>query len=449
MISISVTTQESVPVHFTVSNSTTTLYSGTVRNSSDAEIALSTTYLVSNITERNKGLQIQANDAGKKITVYGMNYQSTSSADGFLVLPCNEYQAENYTYFAVSTQWGNRTSDRLPSEVLLVGCEDNTEVTITPTQTIQIPSDLVRDGNSARTVTPGESYTITLNEMQTYLFTSLLDLTGSKVFSNKPVSFFSGHQCADVPINVSACDHLVEQLSPTLTWGQLFFTASLKNRTSGERYKVISSRSATSIVIHCSLNGRSYSTNFSINLSRAGSSQEFHINKNLFCSIQADKPALLVQFAAGGSLEVTAYGDPFMMVIPPVEQYKNNYTFVSQSRFANFLTITVPAKFYNPSMIFLNGTALTTTGLWIPIYCSNVDICGYATQTSISAGTSHIYHENPNAVFGAVVYGFEFYVSYGYPAGMELDSIAGLYQSAFLDVMYIRACISLYCYLSP
>ena len=38
----------------------------------------------------------------------------------------------------------------------------------------------------------------------------------------------------------------------------------------------------------------------------------------MFCSLQA---VLLVQFAIGESREPSEYGDPFMMMIPPVEQY--------------------------------------------------------------------------------------------------------------------------------
>ena len=359
-----------------------------------------------------------------------MNYE-IGSANGFLALPCtNSYYVENYTYYAVSTQWGNRVPETLSSEVLLVGCEDNTELTITPTQAIEIPSDLVIEGNSATTVTAGESYTITMNRMQTFQFENLLDLTGSKVTSSKPIAFFSGHECADVPVGVGHCDHLVEQLPSTRTWGRLFFIASLKSRISGEWYKVIGSRNATSVVVHCFSNRVSTMTSIVIVLDVSGSSQEFNIGQNRFCSVQANKPVLLVQFAAGRSLDVADYGDPFMMMIPPVKQYKNNYTFVSQSRFANFLTITVPVKFYNPSTIFLNGTALLSTS-WMPLYCSSVDICGYATQTSIGVGRSHVRHENPDAVLGVVVYGFELGGSYGYPAGMELNSIAGLYQCAF------------------
>lgn len=435
-ISISVTTIESVPVHFTVSNHTSTIYSGTAHNNSVTDIALSRSYIVSNVAERRKVLQIQVTDASKTILAYGMNHQS-NAADGFLVLPCTKYRVENYTYFTVSTLFGNRTSTRLSSEVLLVGCEDNTEVTITPTQTIQIPSDLVRGGNSALNVASGASYTITLNKMETFQFNSLLDLTGSKVTSSKPVAFFTGHECADVPINVPACDHLVEQLPPTLTWGQLFFTASLKNRTSGEWYKVIGSESATTVVVYCVTAQGLPTTKLVINLNEPGHHNEFNARQNMFCSIQASKPVMVVQFAAGATFESSgSYGDPFIMMISPVEQYKNNYTLVSQSNFDNFLTITVPIQFHNPSMIFLNGTALTSAS-WSPMYCSSVDICGYATRTSISAGTSHIRHENSNAVFGAVVYGFEVHVSYGYPAGMELDSIE---SKCIIMILKLKRC---------
>jgi len=175
-------------------------------------------------------------------------------------------------------------------------------------------------------------------------------------------------------------------------------------------------------VVVCVTAQGSTTTNFVINLNEPGHHNEFNTRQNMFCSIQASKPVMVVQFAAGLSFESPRYGDPFMMMIPPVEQCKNNYTFASQSNFDDFLTITVPIQFHNPSMIFLNGTALTSAS-WNPMYCSSVDICGYTTRTSIRAGTSHIQHENPNAVFGAVVYGFEVGVSYGYPAGMELDSI--------------------------
>ena len=366
---------------------------------------------------------IHANNASNEISVYGMNYVS-NSADGFLALPCYDYQVQNYTYYAMSGYFA-RTPDVLKSQVMLIGCEDGTEVTITPTQTIQIPSDLVRGSNSPVTITPGTLYTIILNRFQTFMFHSTLDLTGSKVVSNKPIGFFSGHECADVPFNVAYCDHLVEQLPPTLTWGRRFFVASLFLRTTGEEYELITSTATTTVVCHCYTTGGSVSQTFMTTLNGAGRSYEFYIAQNMFCSIEASSPVLVVQFALGSSRSSrSGYGDPFMMMIPPVEQYSNNYTFVAQSNFQNAITVTVHSEFFNSGNIILNGNSLSSA-TWTPIYCSTRIVCGYGTRVSVSVGRNFIYHRDPTAKLGTFVYGFASYRSYGYPAGLQLVPISG------------------------
>ena len=372
---------------------------------------------------RDKGVWVCATDASRTLTVHGMNYVS-NTADGFVALPCYDYQIQNFTYYAVSTHF-NRTSEGLISQVLLIGCEDNTELTITPTQTIEIPSDLVRGSSSSVTVTSGGSYTITLNRLQTFLFYSTLDLTGSKVVSNKPIAFFSGHECADVPVGVAACDHLVEQLLPTLTWGRQFYVASSLGKTAGEQYKLVTSTTTTTVVCYCyNLTGGSVSQTFLTTLSGAGRSYEFHIAQNMFCSVQASSPILLVQFAIGAGREPLYYGDPFMMMIPPVEQYSNNYTFVTQVGFENAITNTVEEKFFTSEDILLNGNSLNSSN-WTEIYCSNQTVCAYGTRVSLNVGTNFIYHRDATARLATFVYGFLRVVSYGYPAGMQLIPISG------------------------
>ena len=366
---------------------------------------------------------IYATDASKKLTVHGMN-NASSTADGFVALPCHDYQKQNYTFYAVSTHF-NRSSSPLISQVLLVGCEESTELTITPTQAIQIPPDLVQGSNLPLTVPSGMSYTITLDRLQTFLFYSSLDLTGSKVVSNKPIAFFSGHECADVPVGVAACDHLVEQLPPTLTWGRRLFVASSLGKTAGEQYKLITSTTTTRVVCYCYPNtGGSVSQTFLATLSGAGRSYEFHIAQNMFCSIQASSPILLVQFAIGATREPAYYGDPFMMMVPPVEQYRNNYTFVGQSGFQNAITVTVASEFFNTGNIILNGNSLSSA-TWTRIYCSTQTVCGYGTRVSLSVGRNFLYHRDPTAKLGTFVYGFLRDVSYGYPAGMQLAPISG------------------------
>ena len=422
-----ITTTEIVPVSFTVSSSSGQIYSGTATDGIARTVTLSTSFAVEDSTVRNKGVWIRATDASKTLTVHGMNNVSTT-ADGFVALPCHDYQKQNYTFYAVSTQF-NRSSSPLVSQVLLVGCVESTELTITPTQAIQIPPDLVRGSNLPLTVPSGTSYTVTLNRLQTFLFYSTLDLTGSKVVSNKPIVFISGHECADVPVGVDACDHLVEQLPPTLTWGRRLFVASSLGKTAGEQYKLITSTATTTVVCYCyPSTGGSVSQTFLTTLSGAGRSYEFHIAQNMFCSIQASSPILLVQFAIGAAREPSQYGDPFMMMIPPVEQYSNNYTFVTQPGFQNAITVTVASDFFNSGNIILNGNSLSSA-TWTPIYCSTQTVCGYGTRVSLSVGRNFIYHGDPAAKLGTFVYGFVHYGSYGYPAGMQLAPISGTVRS--------------------
>ena len=425
-ITLFITTTESVPIPFTVSSSTGQIYSGTATNGIARSVTLSSSFAVEENTVRNKGVWIHATDASKKLTVHGMNYVS-NTADGFVALPCYDYQVQNFTYYAVSTylSYLNRISVvELRSQVLLIGCENDTELTITPTQTIEIPSDLVRGSNSSLTVIPGRSYTITLNRLQTFLFHSTLDLTGSKVVSNKPVAFFSGHECAYVPVGVPFCDHLIEQLPPTITWGRQFFVVSSLGKIAGEQYKLITSSVTTTVVCYCSTSNGTVSETFITTLNRTGRSYEFHIAQNMFCSIQASSPILLVQFAIGRSHEPSEYGDPFMMMIPPVEQYSNNYTFVTQLNFQNTISITVGTEFFNPENMVLNGSSLSSA-TWTRIYCSTQTVCGYGTRISLSVGQNFIYHRDSTARFGTFVYGFKNYTSYGYPAGMQLIPTSG------------------------
>ena len=422
-ITLYITTTESVPVPFTVSSSTSLIYSGIATNSVAKSVTLPSSFAVEDNTVRDKGVWIRATDASKMLTVHGMNYRfAQHTADGFVALSCYIYQKENYTFYAVSTYFRSYISG-----VLLVGCENDTELTITPTQTMEIPSDLVRGGDSSVTVSSGESYTVTLDRLQTFLFYSTLDLTGSKVVSNKPIAFFSGHECAHVPLEVDACDHLVEQLPPTITWGRRFFITSLLGKTAGEQYKMITSTATTTVSCYCYTSGGIVTQTFTTTLSGTGSSYEFHIAQNMFCSIQASNPVLLVQFAIGAGREPLGYGDPFMMMIPPVEQYSNNYTFVTQSGFQNAVTITVASEFFNPEDIILNGNSLNRAN-WTEIYCSNQTVCAYGTRISISVGTNSIYHCDETARLGGFVYGFAPSVSYGYPAGMQLIPISGTVQ---------------------
>ena len=144
----------------------------------------------------------------------------------------------------------------------------------------------------------------------------------------------------------------------------------------------------------------------------------------MFCSVQASNPILLVQFSIGRSREPSSYGDPFMMMIPPVEQYSNNYSFVTQLGFENAITVTVASEFSNSEDIILNGKSLSNAN-WTEIYCSAQIVCAYGTRVSLNVGSNFIFHRDATARLGTFVYGFARSIGYGYPAGMQLIPISG------------------------
>src|SRR5690606_29815963 len=84
------------------------------------------------------------------------------------------------------------------------------------------------------------THTITLNAGETYLVRDALgenDLTGTIVTSNNPVAAFGSHIGSFIPNGFGFADHLVEQLTPTNTWGREFVTVPLAGRLRGDTFR--------------------------------------------------------------------------------------------------------------------------------------------------------------------------------------------------------------------
>ncbi len=372
-----ITNPESSAVNFTV---TPINISGTVSTSS-TRVNVPPSFEVSSVNERNKGILVEANG---NINLYGMSYRS-SSADVYLALPCSKMAVDEYEYYGISY---DVISSR-PSVILLVACENETVVKF-------------------------NSSTITLNSMETYQIESDNDLTGTRITSSKPLSVFSVSDCAHVPQDINYCDHLVEQVPPTVTWGSKFLVASLEGRSSGERIRILSAQAA-SIAVNCN-------TVVSVSeflLQSGGSFREFEIPINSFCSIESTSPVLVAQYAYSGQND--GIGDPFMMIIPPIEQFTNNYFVEAFSLFvSNYVTVYVSSEFFQTAQILLDNSIVTD---WRNVVCSSGEICGHISRTSLSTGAHSICHQNSSAVLGVSVYGFSTIGSYGYPGGMRLSPI--------------------------
>ena len=380
-----VTTTEPNPVAFTVETLMGFSFTGVATNNVTTQVTLPSDIQVffDNITERNKGIRVKAEEE-RRIVVYGLNFH-VGTSDAFLALPCDQLPVAEYEYYAVSYGFVSRA--------LLVGCSDDTTIT-----------------------TP--SSTFTLNQQETYLIESSEgeDITGTRIVSNKPISFFPGHRCTNVPSAISFCDHLTEQVPPTAIWGQSFLAASFQGRQSGELFRILAAANATTVIVNCT----TFTEPLSFLLNSTGSWEEVFVDADSFCSIESDNPILVMEFGLGFQLD--RVGDPFMTMVPPIEQNSNNYVFSVLSEFStNFITVFVAPEFFQSERIFVDRMSLENSS-WTEVYCTS-GICGFLTRVPLLPGEHRLYHQDADARVGLIAYGFNEVNSYGYPGGLQLVPI--------------------------
>lgn len=333
----------------------------------------------------NKGLLVTA---GAEITVYGLN-RRTATTDAFLGLPVDILGTEyiNLGYQNVNivnaTQFG------------IVATQNGTTVTITPTV------------NAGVGRTAGVPYNINLNQGQTYQLRSTgsapADLSGTIITSNQPIAVFGGHQCSNIPAGQVACDHLVEQLTPPTTWGQSFVTMPLATRLNGDIFRILAGTNNTTVTI----NGVASPV-----LNRGQFLEQLIAGP---ATITANNPVMVAQYSRSSSADgVTS--DPFMMLIPPFEQFLAGYTVTTPaSGFAtNFINVVAPNAAVGS--ILLDGVAIPPAA-YTPIGASGFS----GAQRPVALGTHNLSGPLP---FGAFMYGFDSFDSYGYPGGMSLAQIA-------------------------
>lgn len=376
-------------------------------------------------------------EGSKQISVNCFN-EEIHSVEGYTAYPCTHLPTvSEYIYYAVSTPRSSisRTGGyREPhSTFLIVACEDDTLVTITPTQQIQNPN------SPSRNVGPGENVTVLLNALQTLLIEHLNDLTGSRVVSSAPISFISGHECGNIPYNLRECDHLVEQLPPTVTWGKEFFIASTSGRTAPDTVKIISSHDNATVLGYCGRTGGSGSgRKLSVHIQYAGGASNITLIQGESCHIIADNPVLVIQYTPGRYAElergIDSTGDPFMLFVPSVSHYLNEVLFSTAQgfdftalSFKNYLNLFVPEspEMFNSSNIQINGETVSAS-TWVQVPCateaeSPPSICGHVARIKAPEEQAvKVVHTEPGGKVGVTVYGISILETYAYVAALKI-----------------------------
>ena len=408
--------------------------------------------------DRNKAIRIQT-QGEKKVTVQGF-VDDLQTSDGFVALPCEAMRSpfnSRYEYFVMSAeQLPSQDDPSKSSQILIVPCDDSTVITVFPTQIITL-SDLSNLPVRPRPTQahPGGKTIFTANAGQTIMISHVDDLTGTILQASNPIAVFSGHECAEIPIDMTACDYVVEQMPPTTTFGYTFFLVPLAARLSGDMFRVGTVDSGTEVTVTCVTSPGDFPTRLTldgggrinrgeyITFMTPGSKRDVKNYNQSYCCLDASEPVIVAQYSTGYSTDAifkeklnSEIGDPFMTLISPVTSFLNNYTLESLTGAAGpfpfrYINLMISSTFFDNSeharsQIKLNGSTVTPKDGWLPLYCSNNRTCGYGAQVEVPRGIINVYHEQPNVGLGLSYYAYQQQNSYGLPVGYELTPLAGI-----------------------
>lgn len=336
-------------------------------------------------------------EADNDIAVFGLSTRKAST-DTYLAYPTNvlgtSYRAVGYHPLA-------EKEIEFTSQFEIVATEDHTTATITLTGD-------TKGGHKA-----GETYSVEMMKGDVYQVQGdnsshrRSDLTGSLVTATKPVSFFVGHTCAQVPPEVSFCNQLIEMEPPIPSWGRQFYVGRFEGKTQ-YALRVTASENNTTVFLNNKLVA---------NLMAGEFYENNHVVDNSL--VTSSKPVLVAEYAQGSEADSIKIGDPCMMLITPTEQFLDYYRFLTPIRgdWHHYINIVVPTDAIKSFR--LDGSSVSSR------YFHTIGISRFAiAQVEINYGPHAVSCDKP---FGIYSYGFgsgiDNYDSYANDGGQLVKTI--------------------------
>lgn len=378
------------------------------------------------------------------ISVYQFNpldNVAVYSNDASLLLPTTSVGTD----YLVMTR--EQTFDELKGYLTVVGIQDTpTDVAITVTaRTIA--------GPDIPALEPGESYVATLEKFDVLNIESDgigEDLTGSRVQASAAVVVYGGSEAANVPNSnrcnlqtlrceydpsiacgcpedsgpqcsphapctisrlITCCaDHLEQQMYPVSAWGDEYVAVrSMPRGSEKDVWRIMARDAHTRITftpeVHAAI--------------ELGAGEWLEFESELDFVIRADAPILVGQFLSGqdapGPGRQTGdagTGDPSFMLSVPMRQLRESYVFLAPNKYAeDYISLALQedgaARLDGQDVLSYpdaQTAAIGNTG-WM------------AVRLSISDGFHSLVCPGNCSV---MVHGYDQYVSYGYPGGLNL-----------------------------
>lgn len=334
--------------------------------------------------------------------------------------------------------------------IYIVALENDTEVNVNATVALGVEAG--EDHRSSLGFEAGESkqHTLRLERGErkilsvppspgAYTATSA-DMSGTIVTSNKKIAVFAGHPCTFVPSDAPACDHLEEQMVPSDTLGGRHILPAFEARNpegraqgltrEGTYWRIVAHEDARITLTPSPMEvdvfePSTFSTPSCLSkleggtdiILLAGEVCELGVRESV--AIDSDAPIIVAGVLSGHQstglpIQGSRAGDPSMFLSPPFEQYRRSYSFVtSPTFFETFAAITAPAG----TLVALDDRVIQREQ---KLERQLLEIDGQSWETyniALDAGLNSL---SADDAFGVYVYAYDDYVSYAFPAGMDL-----------------------------
>ncbi len=359
--------------------------------------------------------------ANQEVSVYSLMFFDCGTSSSALAFPTDvlggEYRVlapRNTSSTSGVSGYPSGTSQIAGGLFAAIATVDDTKLTITPT--------VDAGGNAA-----GIPFTVTLQRGQVYQYIAKdrpqADLSGTLVTSDKPIAVISGHQFAEVPLDQSHKDSVMESVPPINTWGKEFIIVDTKRDPIAsqpaikDNYRVVATENDTVVRLNNSV----------VAILDAGQVHEFQLDGQGV--IKANKPIMVAQMTDGSPnasassnpnhTGTVGWSMPAEILIPPYEQFLADYTLAVPSYFpdgyVNLVTPTIGIPGLRHDSQELNATELAT---FQPVANTEYSVA----RIKVTPGQSHRF--SGTLPFGVSVYGFEFHNTHGYLGGLSLAPIS-------------------------
>jgi hypothetical protein len=350
-----------------------------------------------------------------EINPYGGGSAAVTGAS--LLLPTSSWDT-NYIAVNVSQQ------DISSPSMNIVAMADNTTVKM-------VPVAAVTGGGGLPAGPANTTLSFMLGKGQHAQFTQTAELTGSVIQSDKPIGFMAGQPCMRAPLGTAYCDHGEQMVPPVRALGSEYVGVMYRPRK-GEPaiWRLIGAVDGTTLTYSNAVGGPA-------TLNR-GQAVEFNTGTPFVVKSQdAAHPFLMFTLMSGSQWTMgqgmDGYGDPDIVLSVPPQQYMPAYVFFADPTYPETNLVVVRAKTNGKFEDVTLDCAGVLTG-WTAVgdyEWTRADLItgNFQNVGACSTGRREMTSKGP---FGLWVWGwgtpltaglFTANVSYGYPAGMNVQPI--------------------------